>query len=170
MIRNYQENVVRLYGASPADGVVLGDDELFPWKESEFFKDLGAEQQRSFRSAWMEALEKDSAEPPMEALPERETLEELYPEEIAALPEAYKDILERVRDNCKRCWSTVPFIKDFTSAMKGFDDAPVTYPRSEENRSDGFEGFAWFVANEAVVQNRCPGRTLPEIGDTLEGF
>jgi len=32
----------------------------------------------------LEALEKDSAEPPMEALPDKEMLEELYPEEIDA--------------------------------------------------------------------------------------
>jgi len=178
MIRNYQKNIVRLYGAPPADDAVLGDDELFPWKESEFFKLLGSEEepkqeserQRSFRSAWMKALEEDSAELPMEALPERETLEGLYPEEIAALPEAYKDILERVRDNCKRCWSTIPFIKDFTSAMKGFGDAPVTYPRSEGNRSDGFEGFSWFVENERIQDERCVGHSLPAVGGALSGF
>ena len=128
-IQNYQKNVIRLYGTPPADSVVLGDAELFPWEKSEFFKDLGPVQQRSFRSAWLEALEKDSAEPPMEALPDKEMLEELYPKEIAALPNAYKDILERVRDNCKRCWSTIPFIDDFTKAMKGGDEGVRRCPR-----------------------------------------
>lgn len=173
-IQNYQKNVIRLYGTPPADSVVLGDAELFPWEKSEFFKDLGPVQQRSFRSAWLEALEKDSAEPPMEALPDKEMLEELYPKEIAALPNAYKDILERVRDNCKRCWSTIPFIDDFTKAMKGgmkgFEDAPVTYPRSEENRSDGFEGFSWFVENERIQDERCVGHSLPAVGGALSGF
>lgn len=171
-IQNYQKNVVRLYGTPPKDGVVLGDDELFPWKESEFFKDLGPEQQKSFRSAWLEALEKDSAEPPMEALPDREMLEELYPGEIAALPKEYKDILKKVKASRKSdCgWNTVPFIKDFTSAMKGFTDAPVTYPRNEETRSDGFEGFSWFVENERTQGNRCVGHSLPAIGGTLNGF
>ena len=173
MIRNYQRNVVRLYGPSPADGVVLGDDERFPWTESEFFRDLGPEQRGSFRAAWLEALKEDSAEPPMEALPERELLEELYEEEIAELPNGYRDILERVRVDCERCWRTIPFIKDFTSAMKGFNDAPVTYPRSEGNRSDGFEGFSWFVENERMEGDRCAegrGRSLPAVGTPLSGF
>ena len=170
-IQNYQKNVVRLYGTPPADSVILGDAELFPWEKSEFFKDLGPEQQRSFRSAWLEALEKDSAEPPMEALPDKEMLEELYPEEIAALPNGYRDILERVRVNCERCWRTIPFIKDFTSAMKGFNNAPVTYPRSEENRSDGFEGFGWFVENEKMEGGQCVnGHSLPAVGTPLSGL
>ena len=172
-IQNYQKNIVHLYGTPPADGVVLGDAELFPWENSAFFKDLGPEQQRSFRSAWLEALEKDSAEPPMEALPERETLEELYKEEIAALPEKYRNILKKVEASRKSdCgWSTLPFIKDFTSAMKGFTDAPVTYPRSEENRSDGFEGFGWFVENEKMKNNQCVnGHSLPAIGTPLSGL
>jgi len=48
------------------------------------------------------------------------------------------DLLKKVKASRKSdCgWSTLPFIKDFTSAMKGFTDAPVTYPRNEENRSD----------------------------------
>lgn len=120
-IQNYQKNVVRLYGTPPKDDAVLGDAELFPWEKNEFFKDLGPEQQRSFRSAWLEALEKDSAEPPMEALPDKEMLEELYPEEINALPNAYKDLLKKVKASRKSdCgWSAIPFIDDFTKAMKG---------------------------------------------------
>jgi len=171
-IQHYQKNVVRLYGTPPADDAVLGDAELFPWEKSEFFKDLGPEQQKSFRSAWLEALEKDSAEPPMEALPDKEMLEELYPEEIDALPKAYKDLLKKVKASRKSdCgWSTLPFIKDFTSAMKGFTDAPVTYPRNEETRSDGFEGFNWFVENERTQDNRCAGHSLPAIGGTLNSF
>ena len=172
-IQHYQKNVVRLYGTPPADDAVLGDAELFPWEKSEFFKDLGPEQQKSFRSAWLEALEKDSAEPPMEALPDKEMLEELYPEEIDALPKAYKDLLKKVKASRKSdCgWSTLPFIKDFTSAMKGFTDAPVTYPRNEENRSDGFEGFGWFVENEKMEGGQCVnGHSLPAVGTPLSGL
>ena len=172
-IQHYQKNVVRLYGTPPADDAVLGDAELFPWEKSEFFKDLGPEQQKSFRSAWLEALEKDSAEPPMEALPDKEMLEELYPEEIDALPKAYKDLLKKVKASRKSdCgWSTLPFIKDFTSAMKGFTDAPVTYPRNEENRSDGFEGFSWFVENEKMEGGQCVnGHSLPAVGTPLSGL
>lgn len=177
-IQNYQKNVVRLYGTPPADSVVLGDAELFPWEKSEFFKDLGPEQQRSFRSAWLEALEKDSAEPPMEALPDKEMLEELYPKEIAALPNAYKDLLNKVKASRKSDygWCTIPFIDDFTKAMKGggmkgFEDAPVTYPRSEENHSDGFEGFGWFVENEKMEGGQCVnGHSLPAVGTPLSGL
>lgn len=54
--------------------------------------------------------------------------------------------------------------------MKGFEDAPVTYPRSEENRSDGFEGFSWFVENERIQDERCVGHSLPAVGGALSGF
>ena len=109
----------------------------------------------------------------MEALPDKEMLEELYPEEIDALPKAYKDLLKKVKASRKSdCgWSTLPFIKDFTSAMKGFTDAPVTYPRNEENRSDGFEGFGWFVENEKMEGGQCVnGHSLPAVGTPLSGL
>lgn len=173
IIQDYQRSVARLYGGN-LDGrdEAPEDEELFPWEKSEFFKDLGPEQQKSFRSAWLEALEKNLAEPPMEALPDKDTLLELYQDLPDELSSHYKNILRKVQSARKSdCgWGTVSFIEEFKNSMKGFKNAPVTYPRNEANRSDGFEGFAWFVANEAVVQNRCPGRTLPEIGETLEGF
>ena len=114
----------------------------------------------------------------MEALPDKEMLEELYPKEIAALPNAYKDLLNKVKASRKSdCgWCTIPFIDDFTKAMKGggmkgFEDAPVTYPRSEENHSDGFEGFGWFVENEKMEGGQCVnGHSLPAVGTPLSGL
>jgi len=166
IIQSYQRAMAEAYG--DAQGPDAGAQDGIPWMEHGFVELLNKEEAEAFRQAWQNALDAGQKGAPLDALPERETVLEFYPDIDKELSAMYAQALDaaqaRARDDFG--WSRLSFIDDFQKSMTGFAD-PVCYPRISPN--DNQEGFAWFVENEQMADGHLVNAySLPKIGEPLE--
>ncbi len=165
VIQSYQRAMVEAYG--DASKLEAGEQDDSPWKKHEFVELIG-DQAKTFQKAWREALDAGQDNPPLEALPDRETLLDLYPDLEKELSAMYADVSKALRNraNDDFGWGSLPFIEDFQKSMMGFEE-PVCYPRV--SFADKQEGFTWFSENEKEVNGSLvTGYSLPKIGKPLE--
>jgi CRISPR-associated protein (TIGR03986 family) len=159
----YKRAIVEAYGSLPKDAEVIERD---VWKKHEFTGFLNESEQQGFEKAWNAALERGELDAPVAAL-NKETLDELYkdyPDLSQELTKLYKKELKDLKSQAQNDfgWSRLPFIREFIMSMRGFDNAPVHYPRNAPAR--GEEGFRWFTENERTGGR---GLSLPSIGTAL---
>ncbi len=94
------------------------------------------------------------------------------PDDFAAvcdqLVSAFQDAVGRAYGD--GAWEAVSFIKAFLQACRGFDDAPVHYPRLGDAHGNATppnregESFRWFVENERVEKGKPRyGHSLPSL-------
>lgn len=167
LVQDYKKAMVAAYPTQAAAGTE-NEPEYCDWKYLEFATLLADEDKNAFVEAWMNALEDTQKLPPLEALPSKDELFDLYPELPDELGKIYvkESTLWKQTLQCDFGWQKLSFIKDFLAAMKGFgadNNAPVVYPRNKKEPVE--EGFQWFVENE-----KRDKLSLPEIGQSLHSY
>ena len=163
-IKAYQKAIVSAYGNGSFEEIQAPDVLSF---DEELYDLLNDEQTKKLRDVWLSSLDNENEVPPLDEIPEKETLLELFSQEY--FEKKYKEDLKAWKNYKKQFkkndfgFGKLDFIDAFFASMKGFKE-PVTYPVSQQ----GANGFEWFVQNERQNQGRCIGYSLPVIGKTLE--
>ena len=164
-IKAYQKAMAAAYSTEIFDDVKA--PEVLNFKEDLYDLLNDDKLKENLHEVWLTALNQDQDTPPIDNLPEKEILTELF--SLEYFNEKYAHDLTQWRNYTKQYrkndygWRKLDFIQSFFDSMRGFKE-PVMYPLSSKND----KGFEWFTQNEKITNGRCTGYSLPVIGQTLE--